>query len=226
MSGPRFCRFQLRTTAVATAGEFYDAVIGGRGDGIVKLPAMAAARGAPAHWLGYIGVSGIGGVDAVVARWSAHGATRLGPPRPGEPAILRDPGGAVVAVTDAGGASRAGVVWHQLNTADAARAAALYAELFRWVPTERFELGPALGTQQQFAWRTAEASVGGIADIAGRPGVHPHWLFHFEVPSLDAALAAVRAGGGTVIDPMVMPGGARVAMCEDPQRAAFGLLER
>lgn len=223
MATQRFCRFELRTTAVAAAGAFYDAVIGGRGDGIVELPAMAAARGAVPHWLGYIGVGGIGGVDEVAGRFAARGATRLGPPRAGEAAILRDPGGAVVAMTNEEGPSRGGVVWHSLHTVDAARAAENYVALFGWALTERLELGGALGNHQQFAWSAGEASVGSITDIAGRPEVHAHWLFSFGVRSLDAALAAVRAGGGTVFGPMMLPGGVRVAMCEDPQGAAFGL---
>ena len=62
-----------------------------------------------------------------------------------------------------------------------------------------------------------------MMDIAGRPGVHPHWLFHFRVPALEPAMDAVRAGGGVVLPPVTLPGGARVAVCDDPQGAAFAL---
>lgn len=58
----------------------------------------------------------------------------------------------------------------------------------------------------------------------GRPEVHTHWLF-FSVPSLDVAVGRVREHGGLVIGPMELPGGARVAACDDPQGAAFGLIE-
>jgi predicted enzyme related to lactoylglutathione lyase len=56
-----------------------------------------------------------------------------------------------------------------------------------------------------------------MSDIAGRPGVHPHWLFHFRVPVLDAALDVVRAQGGLVIGPFRAPSGERIAVCDDPQ---------
>ena len=64
-----------------------------------------------------------------------------------------------------------------------------------------------------------------MADIAGRPGVHPHWLFHFRVAALEPALAAVRAAGGLVLDPLTLPNGARIAVCDDAQGAAFALQE-
>ena len=221
MSSSRFCRFELRTTDVAAARQFYTALLGTEGDVIVELPAAAAARGAPAHWLGYLDV-GSAGVDALLRRFSERGATRLGPP--GDPVIVRDPGGAVLALTEAGGPSRAGVVWHVLHTPDAARAGAIYAELFGWALTERLELA-GFGALQRFAWGAGEASTGAIADIAQRPGTHPHWLFFFGVADLDRALAAVRAGGGTAMASMRSAGGQRVAGCEDPQGAAFGLME-
>jgi predicted enzyme related to lactoylglutathione lyase len=126
-------------------------------------------------------------------------------------------------LADASGSSRAGVVWHQLNTNDASRAAANYVDLFGWALTERVELG-SVGPFQHFAWRANEASVGSIADL--RPGVHPHWLFFFGVPSVDAALEQVRTRGGIVVDSRALPSGARIAVCDDAQGAAFGLFQK
>ncbi|WP_437683940.1 VOC family protein [Sorangium sp. So ce131] len=222
----QFCRFQLRTSNVTAARAFYAAVLGeGRAD-ILALPEEAAARGAPAHWLGYIGVDDVeGAVRAFVER----GATRLGPTRLAADgsavAILRDPGQAVVAVTTPPSTpSRADVVWYQLYSTDVARAVASYQDVFGWRLTERLDLG-ALGFHQQFAWGAADASMGSMVETTALPGVHPHWLFHFRVPSLDSALAAVRAAGGLVVGPTVLPDGSRVAVCEDPQRGAFALRE-
>jgi uncharacterized protein len=53
--------------------------------------------------------------------------------------------------------------------------------------------------------------------------VHPHWLFHFQVPKLDEAVAAVRAAGGLVIGPFALPSGERMAVCDDLQGAAFAI---
>ena len=62
-----------------------------------------------------------------------------------------------------------------------------------------------------------------LAVREGRPGVHPHWLFHFPVSELEAAVHQVRAAGRVVLGPFTLPGGERVAVCEDGQGAAFGL---
>ena len=64
-----------------------------------------------------------------------------------------------------------------------------------------------------------------ISDVAGRPGVHTHWLFFFGVPSLDRALDRILAHDGIVIGPITLPTGARIAACDDPQGAAFGVIE-
>lgn len=221
----RFVRYLLRTTDVEAAGTFYDAVLGHRGDGIVLLHETAIARGARPHWLGHIRVHHLGGRDAVAANFVERGATRLGPPvGMGDFVVFRDPGGAVVAVTDATAESAAGVVWHQLNTTNAAGSVANYGALFGWSFTSKLDLGP-LGRHQHFAFDAGESNCGLISDIEGRPGVHPHWLFFFGVPSLDSALARAREHGGTVVGPIQLPNGVRVAVCDDAQGAAFGLVD-
>jgi predicted enzyme related to lactoylglutathione lyase len=226
MSSPRFSRFLLRTTDVRAAAEFYDAVLEERGDGIVPLHEAALARGAQPHWLGHIAVRDLGGAEAVAGRLVERGAMRLGPPAGvGDFVVLRDPGGAVVAVTDSAEASSARVVWHQLNTRDPANAGATYTGLFGWALTQAIDLGP-LGQHQRFAFSAGEPSVGLISDVANRPEVHTHWLFFWAVPSLDRALERTRSRGGKVVGPIALQNGVRVAACDDPQGAAFGVIER
>ena len=225
-----FCRFDLRTTDADAARAFYARVLGHDRAAVWPLHEQARARGAQPHWLGRLGVAD---VESAAAAFVERGAVRFGPTGPtadgGQAAVLRDPGGAVVALgTPPPSNAQAGVevVWHVLNTNDAARATQNYRDLFGWTLTERIEAG-AHGSFQQFAWHAGSESVGAIADIAARPGVHPHWLFVFEVDALEAALAAVRAAGGVVVlEPLVLPGGQRIAVCDDPQGAAFGLRER
>jgi len=225
MAPVSFSRFVLRTTAVEAAADFYDAVLGRRGDGIVPLHEEAIARGARPHWLGHVGVRDIGGVEAVAERFVQRGAARLGPPPGvGDFAVLRDPGGAIVAVTDGAGPSTAGVTLHQLNTSNPPRAAADYSTLFGWSLTQELDLEP-LGRHQQFAFSEGEPNAGVISDVAGRPGVHTHWLYFFSVPSLDRTLERVVARDGIVIGPITLPTGARIAACDDPQGAAFGVIE-
>ncbi|HMJ16391.1 MAG TPA: hypothetical protein VK524_33485 [Polyangiaceae bacterium] len=226
-AGARFCRYELRTTDVAAARVFYAAVLGARALNIVPLPLQVAARGAPAHWLGYLGVDD---AERTACAFAERGATRLGPTRAasdgGEVALLRDPGGAVVALgTSLAAPVAADVVWHVLNTQDLESVSKSYRALFGWQLTDSVELG-ALGAYQQFSWRPGEASVGAVVDITGRPAVHPHWLFHFRVAALDAALLAVGSGGGVVAASVALPNGQRIAVCDDPEGAAFALTER
>jgi len=225
----KLSRFALRTTDADAARDFYATILGHRRAEIWPLHEQALARGARPHWLGSLGVDD---VERVAAAFVERGATRLGPVRPtadgGQAAVIRDPGGAVLAVATPPPASAplpVDVVWHVLHTPDAARATANYRELLGWALTERIDLG-VLGLFQQFAWQAGGESVGAIGDIAAMPGVHPHWLFFFEVDALETAMAATREAGGVALDPLVLPGGERVCVCDDPQGAAFALRER
>jgi len=223
VSASRFSRYILRTTDVEAASAFYDAVLEGRGDGILPLHEAAVARGARPHWLGQIQVTA--GAEVMAARFVERGAMRLGPaPGVADFVILRDPGGAIVSVTEGSIESSAGVVFHQLNTRDPGTAAENYAALFGWSYTEPFSLGE-LGRHQPFAYGAGESSVGLISDVEGRPAVHSHWLFFFAVASLDIALERVRKHGGSAIGPIDLPNGVRIAACDDAQGAAFGIIE-
>jgi len=66
--------------------------------------------------------------------------------------------------------------------------------------------------------------LGGIyTKAADRPGP-AHWLCYAMVASADrAAQAITRSGGRILTGPMDVPGGGRIAMCVDPQGAAFAV---
>jgi predicted enzyme related to lactoylglutathione lyase len=227
----RFFRIVLRTTDVERARAFYGAVFGERAIEAVPLHEQALARGARPHWLGLLTVSS---VDADMARLVERGGMALSPtwrnPQGYDGATLRDPGGAVLGlakVLDEHSAvldEPTHVSWHVLNTADVQRARATYAELFGWEFRAPVEL-EGVGTFHPFAWQAGGPAVGALGDIAGRPGVHPHWLFHFGVSALDPAVRAVREHGGIVVHERTLPSGGRVAVCDDAQGAAFALLE-
>jgi predicted enzyme related to lactoylglutathione lyase len=225
----KFCRFELRTTDQEAARAFYPKILGHDRAVIWPLHEQALARGAKPHWLGYLAVDD---VELAMARFIERGATQLGPAPPivagGRAVVLRDPGGAVVALSTPpleNSKPAVEVVWQVLNTNDVARATQNYCELFGWALTSPIDLGPG-GTFEQFAWRPGGQTVGALADIATRPGVHPHWLFFFEVDALEPAMMATRAAGGLVLEPITLPNGERVCGCDDPQGAAFALLER
>jgi len=226
----KFFHYVLRTTDVAAARAFYSAVLGTTDAEIVQLHEQALARGARPHWLGFLEVAE---VDVAASAFVARGAALLGPKwldsRGLEAAFVRDPGGALVALGKAGAAGGAAllhprVAWHVLNTAHVERAVTNYRELLGWEFAEPVDFREH-GVFQPFAWQPGGVPVGALSDIAQRPGVHPHWLFHFQVSALDPALEAVRAAGGVVLGPFTLPSGARVAVCDDAQGAAFALLE-
>jgi uncharacterized protein len=225
----RFFEITLRTHDVDAARAFYASVLGGADFEVVRLHEQAVARGAPAHWLGLLDVDD---VRAAVCAFVARGATALSPtwrnPAGLEGATLRDPGGALLGLARPPRAVEgedSGVAWHVLHTADVARAKVDYAELFGWELKAPIELG-ALGVFHPFSWVPGGEVVGVMGDISARPGVHPQWLFHFPVAALEPAMQTVRAAGGRVIGPLALPSGERVAVCDDPQGAAFALLER
>jgi len=226
-----FRRYELRTTNTAAAHAFYSALldIDSRSScRIVALPEQAAARGAPAHWLGRASVND---VDAGVLQMLSAGGEPLGPvrvdPDGGKVAVMRDPQGAVIGLCDdlAGPAPPppGEVVWHQLNTTDHASLWPTYAELFGWHALATLEHG----AYKTFAWTAGGAPVGSMVDSARTPGIHTHWLFFFGVDDLAAAVATVSAGGGRVaFGPVGGPAGFDIAVCEDPQGGAFALGQR
>jgi uncharacterized protein len=222
----RFFQYHLRTTDVAAAKAFYATVLGRDASVVMPLHEQALAKGARPHWLGYVGVED---VDGALDAFRARGAMQLGPravnPSGLDMVVLRDPGGAVVALArPTPGPTFPEVVWHHLSTADLATSAASYRELFGWEVSAPTDL-PRVGAVRELSWPRGAAPFGSMADITGRPEVHPHWLFHFRVASLDDAIAKVKELGGAVLAPFTLGSGARVAVCDDAQGAAFALYE-
>jgi predicted enzyme related to lactoylglutathione lyase len=238
MTSRLFCRYDLRTTDADAARGFYSNVIGldftvGSSPeepsmlGVWPLHEQARARGVPAHWLGHIGVAD---VEATVRRLVELGSERLGPTVQANDgnvwATLRDPAGAVVSVRASTQRPRgAPVAWHQLHTRDLDRAWAVYSELFGWTHTQTLDVADLVGGLRMFAWDESGKSVGAMANTARAPEVHAHWLYYFPVADLDGSVIKVRAKGGRVGNPAVLPNGDKIAPCEDPQGAAFGLFQ-
>lgn len=248
----RFVWFDLMTTDVAAAQEFYTTVAGWTvtpfeafeepydmwtaGEkpigGAMKLPDEAVAGGAPPHWLGYVQVSD---VDATVARArELGGATLMEPadiPTIGRFAVIQDPFGAVVApfapVEPAANEGRPGageVSWHELMSDDLDAAFDFYHQLFGWEKGDAVDMGDA-GLYQLV--RMAGATTDAIG-MMNRPAEVPmsYWLYYVNTDDLDAAVERVVPRGGQVImPPMAVPGGDRIAVCMDPQGGAFALHE-
>lgn len=198
--------------------------------GIMRLPAEAAAAGAPPHWLPYIATTD---VDATTARAVELGGAVIVPPTDiptaGRYAVLSDPQGAVFAVftpeSDASGHDGAPAVgefsWHELATTDHEGAFAFYADLFGWEKTEAMDMGDT-GVYQMYGRKGR--TLGGIfnksADMPGPPA----WTLYVRVADLHQAVRKVRAQGGQVLNgPMEVPGGDWIAQCMDPEGAVFAV---
>ena len=157
------------------------------------------------------------------------GATRLGPPPPNGRdsggVVLRDPFGAIVALTPATAAPpEACVAWHLHTSRDEEAAFELYSGILGWTALERQDLG-ARGRHVTFSWNGTGRPVGSTSDIARRPHVHAQWLYFFRTPNLEASLARARDLGALPLPPTTTADGHRVAACDDPQGGAFGLYE-
>ncbi|WP_428267538.1 VOC family protein [Haliangium sp.] len=210
-----FVRWEMRTTEVDRAQTFYEELLEQGAPDVTALPEPAIARGAIPHWLGHIGVED---KPATEQAFVERGATALGGGR-----CLRDPFGAMVALTTLTEPQRTDVIWQLHMSTSPKRARTDYAELCGMRAGERLEL-PGMGVFEQFTWGGG-AVAGCLADIRDKPHIHPQWLYYFRVPDLERAIAYVNEHGGVVVGPMQLPDGRQVAACDDPLGAAFGLMQ-
>lgn len=230
-----FSRYVLRTIEVESARGFYERAVGlvlpegGVAETSLEawpLHERARSAGAPPHWLGHLEVDDL---ENAVRDMVAIGAEPLGPTVHAAGGVawatVRDPSGAVVALRARGQAPPdRPVAWHQLHTRDLERAWPAYAKVAGWRDAGTIDVPDPEGGHRLFAW--SGAAVGSVANTARWPGVHAHWLFYFPVADVEATAERVRSGGGTAVTPSTLLNGRRVAVCEDPQGAAFGVIDR
>ncbi len=247
----RFLWYELMTNDTDAAKRFYPPITGwgttawegspveytmwthaqGPVGGLADLAQDPASQGIPPHWLAYIGTPN---VDATVARAQGLGGTLMvGPmdiPGVGRFAVMTDPQGVVFAPytpegppsPQAEGPTPLGAFsWHELVTTDHEAAFRFYSELFGWNHTDTMDMGP-MGTYQMYGH--GQKTLGGMFNKSSDMPAPPHWIYYVHVADMTAALDAVRAGGGQVLNgPHEVPGGDVVAQCMDPQGAMFAL---
>lgn len=112
-------------------------------------------------------------------------------------------------------------VWFDLSTSDLSASKAFYADLFGW---SFMDFGPEMGNYN-------------IASVGDRPSaaVFPKsaedpspvaWTVYFGVTSAATTAARiVAAGGGLIVEPMVVGDSGTMVVARDPDGAVFGLWE-
>jgi uncharacterized protein len=247
----RFAWYELITTDMAAAEDFYGKVLGWRAQdastqdlpyrlftagkasicGLMTLPEEGRRMGAWPRWMGYIGVND---VEVTANRIRRLGGAMLVPPTNtniGLISVVADPQTATFALVNglklgrqqpADSGKPGHVGWHELLAADGEKAFAVYGELFGWQKAET-EIGPT-ETYQFFS--AGGQTIGGMFTKRPQDPV-PFWLYYFNVGDIDAAAEQVKSGGGQVFQgPLELPGGVWIARCKDPQGAAFALQGR
>ncbi len=249
----RPCWYELATSkgSVGAAEAFYGAVLGwtfqdagmegftyhlasADGDmvaGVMEMPDEAG--GMPPLWMIYFAVED---ADKAAAAIEAAGGRIHKPvadiPGTGRFAIAGDPQGAGFGILEpapmqdgqAGNAfdqAKAGHGnWNELMTTDPAGGFRFYADLLGWEKSRAVDMGE-MGVYQTFSHDGDD--IGGIMGLGQSPVAT--WLPYFGVNGVDPAIARVTAAGGRLAHgPMEVPGGAFIAVAQDPQGAWFALV--
>ena len=207
---------------------------GGFAGGVFGLKQEQLDHCAKPAWLGYVGVDD---VDGTVARIEAKGGKALMPafdiPQ-GRIAMVADPQGNAFyimkpvppadkpdAESDVFSADELQrVAWNELSTSDPVAARQFYGELFGWVSDDFMDMGE-FGEYRFFDH--AGTRIGAVCGVM--PGGSGGWRYYVHVPSIPAAVEAVKAGGGQVsVGPHEVPGGDHIIIGKDPQGAEFALV--
>lgn len=207
-----------------------------RMDGVLVGGAMAA-RPSGEHdelddrWSVFLATDDL---DATLASAQEHGGRIVQPATDvgatGRSATIADPGGATVALWEAGdleGFELTGgpgtPVWFDLLALDFDASARFYTEVFG------FNLVPMGAQDDDYRYATngtPETARLGIGDASGflSPQLGPYWRCYLNVDSCDPAVDKVRELGGTLLDgPLDSPFG-RIASVADPTGATFQVI--
>jgi predicted enzyme related to lactoylglutathione lyase len=208
---------------------------GGFAGGVMPLTAEMQQHGARPTWLGYLYVPD---VDQAVGKIETLGGKALMPamdiPNVGRIAMVADPQGnpfyvmrPIPPANDPNGQSdvfsntaEQRVGWNELMTSDPAAARNFYGDLFGWTSDEFMPMGE--NGEYRF-WAHHGQTIGAVCGEMGSG--NSKWRFYIRVPSISAAVEAVKANGGTVVmGPHEVPGGDHIIIGNDPQGAEFALV--
>lgn len=183
-------------------------------------------------WSTYIAVDSADETSAAVEQAGGHVMTpAMDVMALGRMAFFVDPTGAAIGIWQPGehtGAQLANepgaFAWNELLTRDVAAAKAFYTSVFGW-SYDDVDM-PGGGAQYSQLMLNGNAVGGMMAMPPNVPeGVPPYWGSYFAVENADATIETIKAaGGGLQMDPVDMQAG-RFAMVNDPQGAAFSVIQ-
>jgi predicted enzyme related to lactoylglutathione lyase len=204
------------------------------GDMVAGLMVMPEDAGEmPPFWMIYFAVDDADRAAADIG--AAGGRVVRAPadiPGTGRFAIVADPQGAAFGILqpepmEGGGAGNAfdqGKAghgnWNELMTTDPEAGFGFYSALFGWQKSRAVDMGE-MGTYQLFSHDGTD--IGGMMGLGNSPV--PAWLPYFGANGIDAAIGRIDAAGGKLAHgPVEVPGGAFIAIAQDPQGAWFAVV--
>jgi uncharacterized protein len=249
-----FCWVELGTSDQSAAKRFYQDLFGWTvrdtpiGEGMVYtifqykdrdvaacytlMPDQVAAQ-VPPHWMNYIAVTS---ADETADKVKSLGGNVLSPPMDvfehGRMVVFTDPTGAVVSAWQPrqhkgfGYANEpGGWCWAELMTPDPARAKTFYTSLFGYTTDTM-----PMATNQNATYtifKIGEQGVGGMMPMPPEAkGVPPNWTPYFAVADCDDIFKkATSTGAAGHMPPTDIPTVGRFAILQDPQGAAFAILQ-
>ncbi len=203
--------------------------------GLMAITPEMAEGGAVPAWVGYIAVDDVDGSAKAIK--AARGAIYMEPediPDVGRIAMVADPQGAAFYImrgtseepshSFAAAEPKVGhCAWNELATADPEAAKSFYGAQFGWAKDGELDMGP-MGKYEFLLASEGRFALGAVMPMM--PGISaPMWSFYFRVPDIDAAVHAIKANGGKMLqEPMEIPSGEYSLNAIDPQGTAFGLV--
>ncbi|MEM7535554.1 MAG: VOC family protein [Chloroflexota bacterium] len=201
--------------------------------GIYAMPEKFQQMNLPSFWMSYISVRDI---DTVVAQAKAHGGIiEIGPTNfMGEDKIvlIRDPAGAGFTVWD--GADLRGkdtkgthgrMAWNELYVSDALQVIDFYQTILGWSFTLAAGSDTTLGRRRYDIQNEKGNTIAALQEVPNElKGKAQFWIPYFSVKNVDSTLGIISREGGELIH-REDSGEGVLAMAQDPQGAAFALIE-
>ena len=113
-------------------------------------------------------------------------------------------------------------VWYELMTSDPAAAETFYTNVVGWTAAP-FEGSPMPYTMFK---RSGDVGVAGLMKTPDGMNMPPFWAMYVAVPTFDDAVAHITRLGGRELSPVIdVPQVGRMQMMQDPQGAAFYIMQ-